>query len=103
MAIHGHGIKTVCHWLDDQPETWNRAGMDYYQDRCENVAFASVGGKEARPNLVAPHYIAEDDRLMYLHGYICAAITDLGMDWATCKFGWKHVLTINPDGEVEVP
>jgi hypothetical protein len=100
MVIHGHGIKTVCHWIDDPPESWDRAGMDYHQDRCENIAFASVGGKEARPNLVAPSYI--DDRLMYLNGYVCAAITDLGLDWATCKFGWKHVLTINPDGEVEV-
>ena len=104
MAIHGHGLSTICHWLDDPPKLWTRGANACGQDDMENVPFASVGGLEARPNLVVPpSYIEEHHALMYLNGYICHAIEMYDLVWATCEFDWKHALTIKPGGEVEVP
>jgi hypothetical protein len=104
LAIHSHGLKTVCHWLDDPPVAWTRGGNDCGQDDMENVPFASVGGKDARPNLKAPDYITESYAAAedYLHGYVCAAIDMYGLDWSTVPFSWKHVLDIKSGEGVEV-
>lgn len=74
--------------------TFQRGRSDCYQDRCENVPFASVGGLGSRSALVTPKYIAPDDAADYLRGYEAQARELYGDDWRTCEFGWKPALTI---------
>lgn len=75
-------------------EPFRRGQVDCAQDRYENCPFASVGGLEARARLVAPSYISKDQAGRYLEGYAKAALEMYGEDWQTCKFTWRHVLTI---------
>ena len=64
-----------------------RRGMtDCYQDRCENIPFASVGGLEKRGEMQAPDYVSEEDREEYLLGYRQMARELFGEDWQTCAF-----------------
>ena len=79
-----------------QSDAFERGRADCIQDRCENIPFASIGGLDKRHSPEAPHYISEADRHMYLHGYIAAAQEMYGEDWRTCRFTWKHALTIEP-------
>ena len=95
LKIHGHHGGTVLEWLDAIPtDAFKRGLVDCIQDDCENCAFASIGGKEARGNPQAPHYISEWDRAEYLRGYIAEARWMYGDDWATCSFGWAPAITI---------
>lgn len=67
-AIHGHGGKTVIEWLDQPPNAvFLRGANDCYQDRCEGVPFASVGGNPDAMN--APRYILLQDAAEYVRGY----------------------------------
>lgn len=66
-------------------------------DRCENAPFSSVGGLDARSNMVAPHYIAEADREEYLRGYRDEARSQYGEDWETCAFEWRAAITIESE------
>jgi len=65
-----------------------------YQDRCENVPFASIGGLEARGQPRPPRWISADDWPEYLRGYIACAVHLYGEDWQTCSFGWAPALEI---------
>lgn len=94
-AIHGHKRKTAIRWIDRT--AFCRGQSDCYQDSCENVHFASIGGLSKRTIMVAPDYIDEPDIAEYLAGYRAKAYEMFGLDWKTCKFGWKHVLTIGDD------
>lgn len=79
-------------------EPYNRGKNDAYQDRCENVPFASTGGIEARQNMVVPNYIPDAERALYLEGYRFRCEEMFGEDWATCEFGWNAALTIDNGG-----
>lgn len=91
--IHGHGGKTKIVWTGD---ACGRGALDCYQDRCENVPFASVGGLEKRAAMTAPDYVTPDERNEYLNGYRLQARNLYGDDWQTCPFGWTPALSINP-------
>lgn len=91
-AIHGHQRKTITRWTDKA--AFCRGRSDCYQDSCENVHFASIGGLDKRRIMVAPDYIDEPDTAEYLAGYRSKAYELFGVDWKTCEFGWKYVLTI---------
>lgn len=92
-AIHGHGGKTVIHWRGRS--AFDRAQLDAYQDRCENVPFASVGGIEKRSAMTAPYYIEKEDVSEYLRGYAHSCRLIFGDDWQTCEFGWAPALVVN--------
>jgi len=87
---------------EDHSQRWwaayNRGWMVAYQDRCENVPFATIGGKDRRSDMQAPDYIKEEDREAYLEGYREKSREMFGDDWETCSFVWKHVMTIG-DGD----
>jgi len=83
--------------VDVKNEAFRRGALDCYQDRCENCAFASVGGLEKRGELKAPDYVNECDAKDYLEGYVAAAEEMFGEDWRTCEFEWKAALTIGAD------
>lgn len=89
--IHGHEGKTKTVWTGDPV---GRAAMDCYQDRCENVPFASVGGIDKRADMTAPVYITPSEREQYLNGYRLQARNIYGDDWQTCPFGWRPALVI---------
>ncbi len=74
--------------------SFNQGALDCYQDRCENIPFASIGGPDKRSAMVAPKYITRDERDEYLEGYRHAARHGLGEDWETCSFGWAPVAAI---------
>lgn len=92
-AIHCHGGKSVIVWTDDK--AFKRGEVDAYQDRCENVPFSGICGKDKRDNPEAPDYIDEADRVPYLAGYQSCCLGMFGPDWKTCAFGWSHALTLN--------
>ena len=94
-AIHGHGGKTKIQWRG-RSNAFDRAKLDAYQDRCENVPFASVGGLDRRGSMFAPKYIDPIDREEYLRGYRAAAREMFGDDWESCVFGWAPAITIDP-------
>lgn len=71
-----------------------RGAQDCYQDRCENVPFASVGGLEARASMQRPKWIPPEQEKEYLAGYREAAERLYGADWQTCSFGWTPALEI---------
>lgn len=73
---------------------FERGRMDCYQDRCENIPFATVGGLERRSSMIAPRYLEPGDVEDYLRGYRDAAAALFGADWETCAFGWVPTLTI---------
>jgi hypothetical protein len=77
-----------------------RGGTDCYQDRCENIPFASVGGLEARTAMRRPKWITEEDEAEYLAGYREMAESLYGADWQTCSFGWTPALEL-PNREAE--
>jgi hypothetical protein len=77
-----------------------RGAVDCYQDRCENIPFASVGGLEARSAMRRPKWITEQEEEEYLAGYREMALSLYGEDWATCSFGWRPVLEL-PNHETE--
>lgn len=89
--IHGHGGQTR---LVGTGDPFNRGMLDCYQDRCENCAFASIGGLERRGDMVAPKYITPRERESYLAGYRLQARLLWGDDWQTCEFGWAPAITI---------
>ena len=104
IAIHGHGIKTVCHWVDDPPQLWLRGYHDCLRDHDNNTPFACVGGMEAGPNeFKTPEHFLDFGEHTYLHGYICRAIELFGLHWATDKFTWAPHSTAEPREGVEVP
>lgn len=72
---------------------------DCYQDRCENVPFASVGGWAARPNIKAPDYVSYRKVGAYMKGYRACARKLWGDDYLTCSFGWVPVATIPAGGQ----
>jgi hypothetical protein len=78
-----------------------RGYMDCYQDRCENVPFASIGGLDARSAPKAPDYVVTSDVPAYLTGYMVCARKLFGEDWRTCTFGWQHALTIGDESTKE--
>ena len=85
---------------------YQRGSNDCVQDRIENCPFASTGGLDKRHDMIAPEYITkhgEEYTTEYLRGYQDTAKGMFGDDWKTCKFGWSHVMTLNPDGSVEFP
>ena len=77
---------------------YDRGRMDCYQDRCENVPFASIGGQECRHCMKTPKHIKPDDAPEYLAGYISMARDLYGEDWNSCKFEWVVTFEINADG-----
>ena len=89
--------------VDFEKEGFDRGRTDYVQDGCENAPFASVGGLEARANLIAPPYITVVDKDIsgqpftkaYLEGYAFQAEIQYGADWRTCEFSWKPAVTLN--------
>ena len=105
VHVSNHRIRFVRHVdgdhalrTEDRPQrywkAYRRGTHDCFQDRCENVPFASVGGLDARGDMKAPDYIEAEDRVPYLSGYASQAMYLFGEDWQTCEFGWKHTLTI---------
>lgn len=68
--------------------------MDCYQDRCENVPFASVGGTEAREAPRAPNHIPAERADAYLQGYTAEAAALFGSDWRTCSFAWRPAFEV---------
>ena len=78
----------------EKTRSFNQGALDYYQDRCENIPFASIGGLDRRSAMVAPKYVAKEDVAEYLAGYRHAARAGLGEDWETCAFGWTPTVTI---------
>lgn len=90
-AIHGHDGKTRIVVTGD---AFRRGMTDCYQDRCENCAFASIGGLSARSAPVAPEYISPTEREAYLAGYVHQASVLYGDDWKTCAFGWAPAMTV---------
>lgn len=78
---------------------YDRARASCYQDQCEGVPFASVGGLEHRQSMTAPDYIKPEDHDEYLRGYRDMARELYGDDFETCNFTWTHVLTIEDKDE----
>jgi hypothetical protein len=74
-----------------------------YQDRCENVPFASIGGLEARSDPKPPAWIDEVEWPEYLRGYISCAVDLYGEDWKTCSFTWQMAMTIEKKDDSEQP
>ena len=68
---------------------------DCYQDRCENVPFASTGGLEKRSEMTSPPWVPAADVPAYLEGYRAAALELFGAEWATCEFSWQPAITLN--------
>ena len=94
-AIHGHDGKTRILYTGD---AFRRGMQDCAQDDCENCAFASIGGPDARATPVAPKYVSPTERQEYLDGYVHAAREMYGVDWKTCSFGWAPALTVGAQG-----
>lgn len=98
---HAHSVGTLIETRElggRWSASYRRAQEDYTQDRYENAPFASIGGLAARTDPQRPKYIEPADWPTYLLGYVDAARTDLGDEWATCEFGWKPALTIGGEG-----
>ena len=77
VAIHGHEGKTLVVWIGDEPS--HRGSTDAYQDRCEGVPFATVGGDPK--TMRVPTYIAAPDRPAYLGGYVRQCREMFGPGW----------------------
>jgi len=83
--------------IPDGVNAARRRGMhDCYQDRCENIPFASVGGLESREAMKAPGYVKIGEVGDYLDGYRVMARELYGSDWQTCSFSWQPALVIEP-------
>jgi len=91
--VHGHE-GTEFRWHNRPSDAFRRGVADAAQDACENAAFASIGGLDARTSPTVPAYIPADDREEWLRGYEAAALTMHGDDWRTCAFGWVPALMI---------
>ena len=100
IAIHGHDGKTEIVWLDQAPtKAFKRGAEACMLDGIENAPFSSVGGLEARPDLLkAPHYIQPADVEEYLRGYRAYARESYGDDWGSCSFGWQPAMVIGGEG-----
>lgn len=94
FEVHCHGGNTTVEWIDPGSTPFERGMTDAYQDRCENVPFASIGGLGARLNMRAPEYVPEPDRGEYIEGYAWGSKAMFGDDWATCQFGWLKAIEI---------
>lgn len=77
-----------------KPPARVRGAQDCYQDRCENVPFASVGGLKARSAMERPKWITPEEEADYLAGYREMAQQLYGEDWETCTFGWAPAIEI---------
>lgn len=65
-------------------------------DFCENSAFCSVGGVDARQTgWVRPSWVSEENFAEYVKGYEDAARRMFGENWRTVPFGWAPAITIN--------
>ena len=76
---------------------FKRGRSDCYQDRCENCAFASIGGLDKRTAMEAPEYVKKNGEKYveeYLKGYRAEAKDIFGDDWETCTFSWQSAITI---------
>lgn len=71
-----------------------RGFVEAYQDRCENVPFAGIGGMDSRHTPTFPDYIPEADQAEWLEGYQRYCKDEWGEDWRDAKFGWQPALTI---------
>jgi hypothetical protein len=71
-----------------------RGALDCYQDRCENIPFASIGGLDSRSNMKQPKYITPEEAQEYLAGYRAMAQSLYGETWQTCSFGWAPALEL---------
>lgn len=60
-----------------------RGATDAYQDRCEGVPLASVGGWLKRACMRAPDYVQPEDRAEYLLGYREQCTDMYGPGWDT--------------------
>lgn len=78
---------------------FDRGYVDCYQDRCENVPFASIGGMDNRHTPRAPEYVPEHEREEYMRGYIECCENLWGPDWRDAKFSWKPVLELTSGRE----
>lgn len=97
FEVHCHGGNTAVEWIDPGSTPFERGITDAYQDRCENVPFASIGGLEARLKMHAPDCVHENDCEEYLSGYSWACKAMFGDDWATCQFGWRKAMELGVD------
>ena len=75
---------------------YDQGRADFAQDRSENAPFASTGGIATREAMRIPEWIAESEGEEYLRGYRDGARFAYGEEWATCGFGWRPVLLIEP-------
>lgn len=76
---------------------YDRGRLDCYQDRCENIPFASIGGLNSRLSPKAPKYIPKECSKEYVSGYTSMSIELFGENWETCEFSWQHAMTIGRD------
>lgn len=103
LRIHGHGGKTQVRFDDCTTSTMEpflRAQVDFYQDRCENAAYACIGGLAARIAPRIPEWITKEGAeyaAEWLAGYEFAALQLDGEDWRTCSYGWAPAVTIGAD------
>lgn len=88
-----------------QPDVRRRGGDDAYQDACENVPFASIGGLGGRADPRAPAYVLPEDRAAYLEGYVERCREMFGADWRICAFGWAPAVILGgrPPGSEDAP
>lgn len=64
------------------------------QDKCENAAFASIGGPAYRCTPKFPRWLKKRDIGPFWRGYRKAAGQLFGNDWRTCPFEWAPALQL---------
>jgi len=96
QSVHGYP-EAVFEYANKPSERFMRGHADCAQDACENAPFASVGGMDARKNMIRPHWISESDWPEYLRGYQAGAALCHGDGWEDGVFGWGQALTLGKE------
>jgi hypothetical protein len=95
-GVHGHEGTAFEHAIEPS-RSFKRGHADCAQDACENAPFASVGGMDARKDMMRPHWISESDWPEYLRGYQVGAALCHGDGWEDANFGWSPALTLGEE------